>query len=81
MLQFFIFLGDSTMHAQLFRHIQGQIGVISEDDRPKWFNSPVSFHVGTLKDIRALVPEFERRSFVLTQPGNERSRLNEVGWQ
>jgi len=42
-------------------------GVVFADGQPKWFNSPVSFHEGTLKDIRAFVPEFERRSFALTQ--------------
>jgi hypothetical protein len=43
----------------------------------KWFNSPVTSHEGTLAEIRQHVPTFERRSFALTQPGNERSRLNE----
>lgn len=45
--------------------------------RPKWFNSPVTFHEDTLTEIRAHVPSFERRGFGLTQPENERSRLNE----
>lgn len=49
---------------------------ITGDDRPKWFNSPVSFHKGTLEDIRSFIPEFERRAFALTQPGNECSRMN-----
>jgi hypothetical protein len=48
-----------------------------EDTRPKWFNSPVSFHEGTLANIRQHIPAFERRSFGLTQPDNESSRLNE----
>ena len=47
------------------------------DTHPKWFNSPVSLHEGTLTDIRQHIPTFERRSFGLTQPDNERSRLNE----
>ena len=47
------------------------------DTHPKWFNSPVSFHEGTLTDLRQHIPVFERRSFGLTQHGNERSRLNE----
>ncbi len=51
-------------------------GVVFDDGQPKWFNSPVSFQEGTLKDIRAFVPEFERRPFALTQPGNEHSRIN-----
>lgn len=47
------------------------------DTRPKWFNSPVTFHEGTLADIRKHIPTFERRSFGLTQPGDERPRVNE----
>jgi len=47
------------------------------DQRPKWFNSPVTFHEGTLTEIRAHIPSFERRCFALTQADNERSRLNE----
>ena len=48
-----------------------------EQHRPKWFNSPVTFHEGTLNEIRTHIPVFERRGFGLTQPGNEQSRLNE----
>jgi len=48
-----------------------------EDQRPKWLNSPVTNYEGTLPQIRQYIPTFERRSFALTQPGNERSRLNE----
>jgi hypothetical protein len=44
---------------------------------PKWFNSPVTFHKGTLSEIGRHIPAFERRSFGLTQPDNESSRLNE----
>jgi hypothetical protein len=44
---------------------------------PKWFNSPVKSYKGTLTEIRANLPEFERRSLALTQPGSQRSRLNE----
>jgi hypothetical protein len=44
--------------------------------RPKWFNSAVTFHAGTLTDIRKYIPTFERRGFALAQNGNERSRLN-----
>jgi Domain of unknown function (DUF932) len=47
------------------------------DTHPKWFNSPVSFHEGTLTDVRRHIPVFERRSFGLIQPDNESSRLNE----
>jgi hypothetical protein len=47
-----------------------------EDARPKWFNSPVTFHEGSLAEIRQYVPVFERRDFGLTQQGNERFRPN-----
>lgn len=47
------------------------------DKYPKWFNSPVTFHEGSLSDILAYIPDFERRAFALTQPGNERSRIND----
>lgn len=47
------------------------------DNRHKWFNSALTYHEGTLAEIRTHIPVFERRSFGLTQPGNERSRLNE----
>lgn len=44
---------------------------------PKWLNSPVRFHEGTLTEIRRHIPEFDRRSFALAQPNNEWTRLNE----
>lgn len=44
---------------------------------PKWLNSPVMDYEGTLDEIRQHIPTFERRAFALTQPDNERSRLNE----
>jgi hypothetical protein len=47
------------------------------DTRPKWFNSPVTFHEGTLSDIRRHIPDFERRSFSLPQSGNEMTRIND----
>lgn len=47
------------------------------DTRPKWFNSAVTCYEGTLAEIRQHIPAFERRSFGLTQPDNESSRLNE----
>lgn len=50
---------------------------IGANTQPKWFSSPVTFHKGTLSDIRKHIPAFERRSFALTQNDNERSRLNE----
>ena len=47
------------------------------DNRPKWLNSPVRFHKGTLTDIRGHIPEFERHSFALSQPNKEWTRINE----
>lgn len=47
------------------------------DRRPKWFNSPVTFHEGSLIEIRAYLPSFERRCFGLTQAGDKQTRLNE----
>jgi hypothetical protein len=47
------------------------------ENRPKWFNSPVSFYEGTLSDISRHVPEFERRTFALAQPGETHTRINE----
>jgi hypothetical protein len=44
---------------------------------PKWFNSPVQFYEGTLSDIGHYIPDFERRSFGLTQPDDNLSRINE----
>jgi len=61
---------------QLFQQARRRGRAARNDDQPKWFNSPLSFHEGTLKDIRSFVPEFERRVFALTQPGNECSRMN-----
>lgn len=48
-----------------------------EANRTKWFNSSVRFHEGTLTEIRAHIPNFERRPFALPQAGPERSRPNE----
>lgn len=42
----------------------------------KWFKSTVSFHSGTIDELRATIPVFERRSFALTQPDERRSRIN-----
>ncbi|MDD2389292.1 MAG: DUF932 domain-containing protein [Desulfobacterales bacterium] len=65
------------MQAQFIQQRRGPTGAMTEDGQPKWFNSSVSFHKGNLQQIRSFVPEFERRAFALTQPGNERSRINE----
>ncbi len=53
-----------------------QVQVSDSDPRPKWFSSPVAFHQGSLADVRAHIPDFERRSFSLEQPGGERTCLN-----
>lgn len=45
--------------------------------QPKWLRSSVRFHEGSIEEIHAQIPVFERRSFGITQPSNERSRLNE----
>lgn len=47
------------------------------DTRPKWFNSPLGYHEGTLADIRQHIPAFERRVFALTQADNQLTRVNE----
>ena len=57
--------------------VPGQARTTDGDTGPKWFHSPVTFHQGTLTEIRAHIPAFERRGFALTQPGNEMSRLND----
>lgn len=46
------------------------------EQQPKWFNSAVTYHKGTLMDLRDHLPSFERRSFGLTQDGGEQTRLN-----
>lgn len=48
-----------------------------EDARPKWLNSPVVHHSGTLSDMRSRIPIFERRAFGLTQPNGAMSRVNQ----
>ncbi len=64
------------MQTAHFQQVKGQSNMITGDNRPKWFNLPVNSYEDTLKDIRSFVPEFERRPFALTQPGNERTLMN-----
>jgi hypothetical protein len=45
--------------------------------RGKWFKSATTFHRGPIEVLRVRIPTFERRSFALTQPDEQRSRLNE----
>ncbi len=59
------------MNQSLFDH------TTEDDRRPKWLNSPISFHDGSLSEIQKYIPDFERRAFGLTQPEGEWSRLNE----
>lgn len=47
------------------------------DRTPKWFNSPITLHKGSLTEIRTHIPTFERRGFGLAQPGNEQIRMND----
>ncbi len=51
--------------------------VANLDPKPKWLNSPVTTHEGSLGEIRRYVPIFQRRTFGLTQPSNNSSRLNQ----
>ncbi|MCX7825841.1 MAG: DUF945 domain-containing protein [Verrucomicrobiae bacterium] len=53
----------------------GEGGVVERAMR--WQGAPVRLHHGTLAEARRYVPAFERRTFAITQPGNDRSRLNE----
>lgn len=58
----------------LQRHQMQRVGT---DTSPKWFNSPVTIHKGTLADIHKLIPDFERRPFSLPLAGGETLRMNE----
>ena len=67
-------------HLTLTQPLQPTVApAVDESDRsdPKWLNSPVHFHEGSLHELRSHIPEFERRSFALAQPNNHLSRLNE----
>ena len=46
------------------------------DSGPKWLQSPVSLFKGSLSEMFRHIPEFERRSFGLTQEDGDYSRLN-----
>jgi hypothetical protein len=48
-----------------------------ENNHPKWLGSPISFVESDIGKMRRHIPKFERRSFALTQPKNDLSRLNE----
>jgi hypothetical protein len=55
------------------RHVESA----DSDVQPKWFNSPVSIHTGTLPEIRKHIPTFERRPFGLPPYGQETFRAND----
>lgn len=42
----------------------------------KWFNSPVTYHLGSLNDIGSHIPTFERRAFTLPKTGQDESGVN-----
>ena len=44
---------------------QQQMLLIGQDQGSKWFNSPVTFHKGTLTDILQYIPDFDRQEFAL----------------
>jgi hypothetical protein len=46
-------------------------------ESPKWFNSPISYYEGSIDSIRHHIPNFERRTFALTDPSAELSWLNQ----
>ena len=54
------------------RQTQGGEG----DAGPKWFNSAVTRHRGTLSEVRKHIPAFERRAFGLTQSDTKLTRRN-----
>ncbi len=49
---------------------------IGQEPRPKWFNSPITWHKGMLTDIPQYIPDFDRQEFVLTANHDQRSRAN-----
>ncbi len=48
-----------------------------DDNRPKWFSSPVTFHEGSLDEVRSFIPEFRRQGFCLEQPEGNHACYNE----
>ena len=60
--------------------MSNQIENASDDtaaESPKWFSSPISYYEGSIDSIRRHIPNFERRTFALTDPSAELSRLNQ----
>ena len=46
------------------------------DQEPKWLNSPVRFHKGSLADIPQHIPDFDRQDFALgIEPSNQASPM------
>lgn len=48
-----------------------------EEPRPKWFNSPVTYHEGPIAELRQKLPTFERRGFGLAMTDPQFARLNQ----
>lgn len=55
---------------------QRMLLLAGQDQGPKWFNSPVIFHKGTLTDIPQYIPDFDRQDFVFAAKPDQRSRAN-----
>lgn len=64
------------MQNQSIQQAGRQSGDPTGNNDQKWFNSPLSFHEGTLQEIRPFIPDFEGRPFALTQPGYKRTLMN-----
>lgn len=47
-----------------------------QEQEPKWFNSPVNIHVGTLSDVIQYIPDFDRQDFVLENKPDQLSHVN-----
>ena len=66
------------MGAVMIPRIQWTEAVDSDSEaRPKWLNSPVTFHKCLLPEVGRHIPAFERRAFGMAQPDERFSRLNE----
>ena len=55
---------------------QQMILLTGQDREPKWFNSPVRFHKGSLTDIPQHIPDFDRQDFALGNRANQPSLAN-----
>ena len=55
---------------------QQMLLLAGQDQEPKWFNSPVRFHKGSLVDIPQHIPDFDRQDFALGNRANQPSLAN-----